>query len=71
MFQKLLVCTDGSPYGDVACQYGFQLAAAMKAKLSGLHVLDIRMIENSWRRKGSPYSGISGNLPARPGVLPT
>ncbi len=45
MFKKLLVCTDGSPYGDVACQYGFLLANALPAKLSGLHVLDIRMIE--------------------------
>jgi len=58
MFQKLLVCTDGSPYGDVACQYGFQLAAAMKAKLSGLHVLDIRMIE------GPLMADISGALGA-------
>jgi len=60
MFQKLLVCTDGSPYGDVACRYGFQLAAALKAQLSGLHVLDVRMIEGPFIADISGAMGATG-----------
>ena len=45
MIAKILVCTDGSSHGDVACDYGALLAGALKARLNGLHVLDIRMIE--------------------------
>ena len=45
MISSILVCTDGSPHGDVACDYGLSLAGALKARLGGLHVLDIRMIE--------------------------
>jgi nucleotide-binding universal stress UspA family protein len=58
MFKKLLVCTDGSPYGDVACQYGFLMATTLKAELKGLHVSDIRMIE------GPLLADISGALGA-------
>lgn len=58
MFQKLLVCTDGSPYSDVACRYAFLLATALPAKLTGLHVLDIRMVE------GPLLADISGALGA-------
>lgn len=45
MISKVLVCTDGSPYGDVACDYGALFATCLKAHLAGLHVQDIRMIE--------------------------
>ncbi|MEI6516097.1 MAG: universal stress protein [bacterium] len=58
MFKKLLVCTDGSPYGDVACQYGFLMATTLKAELAGLHVSDIRVIE------GPLLADISGALGA-------
>lgn len=58
MFQKILACTDGSACGDVACQYGFLLATALKARISGLHVLDIRMIE------GPLLADISGAIGA-------
>ena len=60
MFQKLLVCTDGSPYGDVACRYGFHLAEALKARLTGLHVLDIRMIEGPLLADVSGAIGATG-----------
>lgn len=60
MFQKMLVCTDGSPYGDVACRYGFHLAMAMKARLTGLHVLDIRMIEGPLLADVSGAIGATG-----------
>ncbi len=58
MFKKLLVCTDGSPYGDVACQYAFLMATTLKAELKGMHVSDIRMIE------GPLLADISGALGA-------
>ena len=45
MFTQLLACTDGSPYGETACDYGLFLAKALPARLTALHVLDIRVIE--------------------------
>jgi len=60
MFQKILVCTDGSPYGDAACRYGMMLATALKARLTGLHVLDIRMIEGPALADISGVIGASG-----------
>lgn len=60
MFQKLLVCTDGSPYGDVACRYGFLLAKALDARIEGLHVLDIRMIEGPLLADVSGAIGATG-----------
>ena len=66
MFQKLMVCTDGSPYGDVACQYGFVLAKAFGAKVSGLHVLDIRMIEGPLLADISGAMGATGYFAGLP-----
>ncbi len=60
MFQNIMVCTDGSSHGDVACRYGFLLADAMKARLTGLHVLDIRMIEGPLMADISGAIGASG-----------
>ena len=60
MFRKLVVCTDGSPYGDVACQYGFHLAGALKAELKGLHVLDVRMTEGPYLADLSGAIGATG-----------
>jgi nucleotide-binding universal stress UspA family protein len=45
MNARLLACTDGSPHGDVACDYSFLVGKVLKARVQGLHVLDIRMIE--------------------------
>jgi nucleotide-binding universal stress UspA family protein len=60
MFRKMVVCTDGSPYGDVACRYGFHLASALKASLTGLHVLDVRMIEGPLLADVSGAIGATG-----------
>lgn len=60
MFKKLLVCTDGSSYGDVACQYAFRLAQTLNAELAGLHVLDIRMIEGPALSDFAGALGVSG-----------
>lgn len=45
MFPRLLVCTDGSPYGETACDYALLLARALGSQLKALHVLDVRLIE--------------------------
>lgn len=45
MYARLLVCTDGSPYGTTACEYGMLMARALQARMTALHVLDIRVIE--------------------------
>ena len=60
MIKSILVCTDGSEFGDTACEYGINLALQLKAGLAGLHVLDSRMLE------GPLLADISGWLGAQP-----
>ena len=60
MIKSILICTDGSAYGDVASEYAIHLASRLKAQLAGLHVLDSRMLE------GPMLSDISGMLGAEP-----
>jgi nucleotide-binding universal stress UspA family protein len=60
MIKSILVCTDGSAYGDTACQYALHLTQRLKAQLAGLHVLDSRMLE------GPMLSDFSGMLGAQP-----
>ena len=60
MIKNILVCTDGSAYGDTACEYAIHIAQRLKARLVGLHVLDSRMLE------GPMLSDISGMLGAQP-----
>jgi len=60
MIKSILVCTDGSQFGDTACDYGINLARQLKASLAGLHVLDSRMLE------GPLLADISGWLGAQP-----
>ncbi len=60
MIKSILVCTDGSAYGDVASEYAIHLATRLKAQVVGLHVLDSRMLE------GPMLSDISGMLGAEP-----
>lgn len=60
MIKNILVCTDGSVYGDVAGRYAIYLANKLKARLLGLHILDSRMLE------GPMMADISGWLGAQP-----
>jgi nucleotide-binding universal stress UspA family protein len=60
MIKSILVCTDGSEYGNVACDYGLFLAKQCQAELAGLHVLDSRMLE------GPLMADISGWVGAQP-----
>lgn len=60
MIKSILVCTDGSPYGDVACEYAIYLTGRLKARLLGLHVLDSRMLD------GPLMSDIAGWIGSQP-----
>lgn len=60
MIKSLMVFTDGSPGGDVACNYAIFLAQRLKARLGGCHVLDSRMLE------GPLMADISGWIGAQP-----
>jgi len=60
MIKSILACTDGSPHGDVACEYAMYLTRLLGARLLGLHVLDSRMLE------GPLMADISGWIGAQP-----
>ncbi len=60
MMKSILVCTDGSRHGDTACDYAIALARNLKAQLTGVHVLDSRMLE------GPLMADISGWIGAQP-----
>jgi nucleotide-binding universal stress UspA family protein len=60
MIKSILVCTDGSPHGDVAADYAVYLTQKLKARLLALHVLDSRMLE------GPLMADISGWVGAQP-----
>ncbi|HKK18049.1 MAG TPA: universal stress protein, partial [Opitutales bacterium] len=42
---KILVCTDGSQYSQVACQYAAWLAKKESASVTALYVTDLRLFE--------------------------
>lgn len=42
---KILVCTDGSQYSQVACHYAAWLAKAQNASITALYVTDLRLFE--------------------------
>ncbi|OQW95474.1 MAG: hypothetical protein BWK77_07390 [Verrucomicrobia bacterium A1] len=60
MIKSILVCTDGSPHGDVAAEYAVYLTQKLKARLLALHVLDSRMLD------GPLMADISGWVGAQP-----
>ncbi len=60
MIKRIQVCTDGSQNSHAACEYGISLAQKLKAKLTGIHVLDSRMLE------GPLMADISGWIGAQP-----
>lgn len=60
MIKSILVCTDGSEHGDAASEMAFHLGRRLKAHVTGLHVLDSRVLE------GPLMADISGWLGATP-----
>jgi len=45
MIKSIMVGLDGSAFSDTACDYALFLAERLQARLTGLHVLDARMLE--------------------------
>lgn len=60
MIKSILVCMDGSPHGDAACELALYLTSRLQARLLGLHVLDSRMLE------GPLMADLSGWIGAQP-----
>jgi nucleotide-binding universal stress UspA family protein len=56
MIQNILVPTDGSDFGKTAIAYGIHIARTLNAKLTGIHVVDIRLI------RGPVFTDISGSV---------
>lgn len=45
MINCILIPTDGSEYGKAALEYGIHLAVKLGARITGLHVVDIRLLQ--------------------------
>ena len=56
MVKRILIPTDGSDYGYTALKYGIYIARLLEAQLTGLHVVDIRLIQ------GAVLTDISGSV---------
>lgn len=65
---KILICTDGSHYGSICCEYGGWLAARLKRPVEVLYVTDLRQFEVpliadlSGSLGIQPYQAILGQL---------
>jgi nucleotide-binding universal stress UspA family protein len=57
MIKNILVCNDGSAHGESATHYGIDLARRLRARLSGLHILDARMLEGPMMANLSGWLG--------------
>ncbi len=66
MIRNILIPTDGSNFGKTAIAYGIYIAGKLGAQLTGLHVVDIRLI------RGPVFTDISGSvgLPSYQEFLP-
>ena len=56
MVKTILIPIDGSDYGNTAIDYGVYIAKRLEARLTGLHVMDIRLIQ------GPVITDISGSI---------
>jgi nucleotide-binding universal stress UspA family protein len=45
MIKKILVPTDGSTNSDIALEYGIYLARELAASITGLHVIDVNLLQ--------------------------
>jgi len=46
MVKNILIPTDGSDYGKTAIAYGIHIARKLEAQLTGLHVVDVRLMQS-------------------------
>lgn len=56
MIENILVPTDGSDFGRTAIAYGISMARRLGARLTGLHVIDIRLLQ------APVFSDVSGSI---------
>jgi nucleotide-binding universal stress UspA family protein len=56
MVKSILIPTDGSDYGKTAIAYGISIARKLSAQLTGLHVVDVRLLQ------GPVFTDISGSI---------
>jgi nucleotide-binding universal stress UspA family protein len=56
MVKNILIPIDGSDYGKTAVAYGIYIASKLDARLTGLHVVDIRLMQ------GPVFTDISGSI---------
>ena len=56
MIKNILIPTDGSDFGKTAIAYGIFIARKLDAQLTGLHVVDIRLMQ------GPVFTDISGSI---------
>jgi nucleotide-binding universal stress UspA family protein len=56
MVRNILIPTDGSDYGKTAIAYGIYFAGKLDIQLTGLHVLDVRLLQ------GPVFTDISGSI---------
>lgn len=45
MIKNILFGVDGSPFGEIACEYAIDLARRLGARIEAVHVVDSRMLE--------------------------
>jgi nucleotide-binding universal stress UspA family protein len=67
MIKNILIPTDGSDFGKTAITYGITIARKLGAGLTGIHVVDVRLLQ------GPVFTDISGSvgLPPFQEFLPT
>jgi nucleotide-binding universal stress UspA family protein len=56
MVKNILIPIDGSDYGKTAVTYGITIASKLDARLTGLHVVDVRLMQ------GPVFTDISGSI---------
>ena len=56
MVRNILIPTDGSDYGKTAIAYGIYFARKLDLQLTGLHVVDVRLLQ------GPVFTDISGSI---------
>lgn len=56
MVKNILIPIDGSDYGKTAIAYGIYIAPKLGAQLTGLHVVDVRLMQ------GPVFTDISGSI---------
>lgn len=60
MFDTILIPTDGSQYSDISLEYGIYLARACNARIKGLYVVDIKVVQSPL------FNDISGSMGVPP-----